>query len=450
MKRRDERFSRHLMLFVSLAVLVSTRPAAAGHGFVGETRCANPTCHGVALPSDPAAQPGWRPWKSARTQWLNRNIDRHSRAFATLEGEDSKRIARYMGIEATSSDKCLACHAPAAAAAPGGRHRRQDGVSCEHCHGPAEEWLEPHAEKTWPQKRAQFLDRGFYDNNDLALRAEKCASCHLEIDHEIVAGGHPPLQFEMVAYAQIMKHWDDADERTEGAFSLDPTIWSVGQVVGLRQAAMMIERRAGEQNYQSIGRFAHFEQRECYQCHHKLVADALRQAAGHYAMVKIIAGALEADSAGEIDSRWAALAAAVPASADLARVKAQDLEASLRKLEEKLLRTEVQREAARAMLLRITSAGDQAKGVRRFAWERVPRSNVLRIENIDLPWWYTTGAPEQTALAIQALCEPVAGRRCDDIYADLRALVGAADRENFQAQQFSRSLGEIHRKLSSK
>ena len=83
--------------------LLSLLPTAAAHGqgMVGETRCGNPTCHGASLPSAPADDPTWKPWKSARTQWLNSNIDRHSRAYRTLTSEDSKRIAAYMGIEAT-------------------------------------------------------------------------------------------------------------------------------------------------------------------------------------------------------------------------------------------------------------------------------------------------------------------------------------------------------------
>ena len=76
---------------------------------------------------------------------------------------------------------------------------------------------------------------------------KKCAPCHVEIDHEIVAGGHPPLQFELVAYAQIMKHWDDQDELPAGSFSLDPTIWSLGQIEGLRSALRMLARRATAQ-----------------------------------------------------------------------------------------------------------------------------------------------------------------------------------------------------------
>ena len=60
--------------------------------------------------------------------------------------------------------------------------------------------------------------------------------------------------------------------------SVDPTLWSVGQITGLRRAMQMIAHRAGEANYQSIKKFSHFEDKSCYQCHHKLLEDGVRQA----------------------------------------------------------------------------------------------------------------------------------------------------------------------------
>src|SRR5512134_3522884 len=108
-----------LLWIASLFLPGAGATAAHGEGFVGDVKCGNPTCHGAALPANEAARKDWKPWKSARTQWMNRNIDRHSRAYATLTGDASKAIAGYMGVTATASDKCLRCHAPEAAAAPG-------------------------------------------------------------------------------------------------------------------------------------------------------------------------------------------------------------------------------------------------------------------------------------------------------------------------------------------
>lgn len=442
------------LFFVAIAlVVVLPRLGAAQQGidlsgapagFVGETRCGNPTCHGAGLPTTDAEKKNWRPWKSARTQWLNRNIDRHSRAYATLETEGGKAIARYMGIDATKSDKCLVCHAPAARLAPGSTHRKADGVSCEHCHGPAQEWLQAHVERDWNQKKSQYYGRGFYDNANFRLRAERCAACHTEIDHEIVAGGHPPLQFEMVAYAQIMKHWDDQEDQPPGSFSVDPTLWAVGQVVGLRRLLEMVESRAGESNYQSIGKFSHFEGKNCYQCHHKLVSDALRQAKGHWAMVDQILAVRDAQRRSSLASQWNELVAAARSSADGARAKAQAMKASIAGLDDRLLANRLTQAETKRLLKGILSSGERLRSIERFSWSRPPRSNVLSISNIGEPWWYTTGAPEQAVLAIGALCEPAFGAACRNITAERRRLVAAVDRFNYSPEQFVRSLNAIN------
>ena len=387
----------------------------------------------------------WRPWKSARTQWLNRNIDRHSRAYQTLTSEDSKRIAGYMGIEATSSPKCLVCHAPPAPLAAGSKHQAKDGVTCEHCHGPAEAWLDVHKATDWPQKRAQYAARGFYNNNDLRLRAEKCATCHVEIDHEIIAGGHPPLQFEMVAYAQVMKHWDDCDEWPPAG--ADPTLWAIGQIVGLRHAAAAIARRAAGENYQSLSQFPHFKDQNCYTCHHKLVDDATRQAQGHVDMTDVVLGAVDPGAQGQLAARWKELLGAVSSNAAAAAQKAGDLSAWLEPLEGKVA-GRAPDQLAKAMLCRLVAGGPNVGRVRRFAFSRPPSGNVLRLQEIDLPWWYTTGTREQIALGLQALCPPAfSPQQCASIIPDLRNLVAAANRADSDPADFAAALGSIRGKL---
>ena len=427
-----------------VALLLLTARLVAAEGFVGESRCANPTCHGASLPASPGEDPHWRPWQSARTQWLNFNVDRHSRAYRTLTNEDSKRIAGSMGIEATKSEKCLRCHAPDAPLAAGSKHQPRDGVSCEHCHGPAEAWLEPHKARDWPQQRTQFVARGLYDNNDFRLRAEKCASCHVEIDHEIVAGGHPPLQFEMVAYALVMKHWDDQDELSPGSFSVDPSLWAIGQLVGLRHAAQAVAHRAGGANYQSLDSFSHFQEQNCYQCHHKLVDDALRQTQGHVEMADAALAALAPDARGPLTAQWNALRSAVPASAAGAEAQAKQLETLANQLAERLDAQRASQAQAKAMLCTLLKGGPTVGQLRKFSFARPERSNVLRVTEIGLPWWYTTGAREQIALGFQALCGPAFGdARCAAALPQLKTLVAAANRADSDPAQFLAALQSI-------
>ncbi len=429
--------------------IVAKAQSAPPARFEGDGRCGNPTCHGMGLPANEAQKKNWKPWKSARSQWLNRNIDHHSRAYATLETADAKTIAGYMGIEATGSEKCLVCHAPTAVAAPDGHWQRRDGVTCEDCHGPSEFWLKPHVEKDWKEKKGQFTDRGFYDNLNFKLRAVKCAQCHVEIDHEIVAGGHPPLQFEMVAYAQIMKHWDDQDKLPPGSFSPDPTLWAIGQVVGLRRAAEMVAHRAGDANYQGIGKFSHFEDKNCYQCHHKLVEDALRQAQGHYEMVEVILASLFPDGAQELSSLWAGITEAARGSAGQTQERALRLAQWLAPYEDRLLPRTVDREGTKKLLARITANGEKYKAIKRFSYSQPQTANVTKVEGVSVPWWYTTGAPEQTILAVEALCEPAYPGKCgpEGIEGDLRKLLAAADRFHYNPEQFAQSLSAIRAKL---
>ncbi|MBI3782234.1 MAG: hypothetical protein HY270_02415 [Deltaproteobacteria bacterium] len=439
---------------VVLAIVTAlARPAvtqSSTAGFVGESRCANPTCHGAGLPASDAQRGSWRPWKSARTQWLNHNIDRHSDAYNVLDTPRAKAIADYMAVSATGSDKCLLCHAPAAILAPDSRFERKEGVSCEHCHGAAQEWLKPHVEKDWQQKKIDYAGKGFYDNSDFRKRAEKCATCHVEIDHEIVAGGHPPLQFEMVAYAQIMKHWDDLAGESPNAFSVDPTLWSIGQVVGLQHVMQMLVRRAGDSNYQGLGKFHGFEDKNCYQCHHKLLDDALRLGLGHYRMVTFIVAALLPARQSDISSQWNDVVAAVHTGAAQAEAKATRFVETLATISSQLSEHRLDQEGTRRILERLTDAGDELKQIKRFGYTRQPRSNVADIDNIGTPWWYTTGAPEQAILAIESLCEPALPGRCNGpkgIDTELRQLLTAANRFDYRPDAFAQALRAVHARL---
>jgi Cytochrome c554 and c-prime len=440
---RTTRVGRYAVLAPLFVLLALTAPAS-GAGFVGEGRCANPTCHGASPPSTAAEQKDWAPWKSARTQWLNSNIDRHSRAYRTLQNAKSKQIAGYMNITATESIKCRVCHAPPAQKAAQSNYEVDEGVTCEHCHGAAEAWVKVHVEKDWPQKRAQYVSQGFYNNNDFRLRAEKCASCHVKIDHEIIAGGHPPLQFEMVAYAQVMKHWDDSDEKPKGWFDADPTIWGIGQVVGLRHAVEMVSDRAGTQNYQGLSNFSHFKDRNCYECHHKLLEDALRQASGHYAMVDVLLETVFSGQKGTLDGKWSSLKAGVASSAEAAAQRAGDLREWLAQFETQLMQRGISQEETRAILKRVTVAAQGFQPAPHFVYSRPPGSNVLAVGGVEHPWWYTTGPPEQAVLAVLALCPPGFGNaKCKAIDGDITTLVRAADRINFDQGKFSGALKSI-------
>lgn len=68
--------------------------------------------------------------------WLEQG---HAKAFATLQTEESNKIATDMGIKvpAAEAPECLRCHVVAhdATAEMRGKLTMEEGVSCEACHG---------------------------------------------------------------------------------------------------------------------------------------------------------------------------------------------------------------------------------------------------------------------------------------------------------------------------
>ena len=68
--------------------------------------------------------------------------EKHSKAYLTLANEQSKKIAKGMGIaDAQKSEKCLVCHVTgykAPATQKDVKYSMEEGVTCEACHGPGE------------------------------------------------------------------------------------------------------------------------------------------------------------------------------------------------------------------------------------------------------------------------------------------------------------------------
>ena len=62
---------------------------------------------------------------------------KHATAYKTLANEESKAIAKKMGIKDAQKDKkCLKCHVTGYGEATGDKYSMEEGVTCEGCHGP--------------------------------------------------------------------------------------------------------------------------------------------------------------------------------------------------------------------------------------------------------------------------------------------------------------------------
>lgn len=222
--------------------------------YVGPASCAQDLCHGSTVPR--------RTFEVDQDEyyvWLHR--DAHARAFEVLFEERSAAIVERAGLAVTAPDApaCLACHTlRVPAALQNGGLEPTDGVSCEACHGPASGWRGGHTAEDWSHERS--IAAGMTDLRDLSVRAGVCHDCHLGgpgrvVDHDLIAAGHPPLQFELDNFSQAMPpHW--RRDPAEGVRA-----WAVGQAAGLAEGVAELGRRARGAYWPD------FSALSCYSCH---------------------------------------------------------------------------------------------------------------------------------------------------------------------------------------
>ncbi|MCA9119542.1 MAG: hypothetical protein H6822_11275 [Planctomycetaceae bacterium] len=255
--------------------------------FLGARSCAASACHGGVDPDPrfPLSQ------RNEYVTWLDR--DPHSRSHRTLDNELSQAILSRLARPADDDDdrarrlaNCLGCHNPQ----PEPLRRSdtyfiRDGVSCEMCHGAAEQWIGPHVTAEWPRLKqsGEAITMGFIATEDRTVRAETCVACHVgspgrEVNHDLIAAGHPALKFELTAYyAMLPKHWRDTDER-RGNPQLEVELWQAGQVACAKAAVELLKwraTRAADEDTDAI--WPEFAEYDCYACHHDLVHPSWRQ-----------------------------------------------------------------------------------------------------------------------------------------------------------------------------
>jgi len=211
-----------------------------------------------------------------------------------LTGDRSQKIADNLAkprIAPETDARCLACHAtPVASPDPATLPvLRSDGVGCESCHGPSGGWIAKHIEWDWarrtPQEKAGF---GMTPTADLVSRARVCAGCHVgelgrdglpakDVNHDLIAAGHPRLNFEFSAYlASMAHHWRD-DIGPDAAPGFPARAWAVGQVVTARAALDLLRDRA----LRAGAAWPEFAEFGCFSCHHDLRDDPWRRQPGN-------------------------------------------------------------------------------------------------------------------------------------------------------------------------
>jgi hypothetical protein len=257
------------------------RPAfALGKEWRGSASCAAAACHNTS------GRPGDK--GSEYSTWVTR--DPHARAYEALFNAESKRIARLLKLPEPAHETllCLKCHVQPEVEklSAGDRSGRRDnailadGVGCEACHGPAERWLTSHyAPPLLAMSRAEKEQRfGMRDTTDLMTRAKVCVTCHVggghgDVNHDLIAAGHPRLAFEYAAYhANLPKHWRYARE-VEQKPDIEAELWLIGRATSARAALRLLEQRAADAK-RSWPEFAEYD---CFACHHDLSDQAWRR-----------------------------------------------------------------------------------------------------------------------------------------------------------------------------
>ena len=270
-------------------------PSVPGH-YDGVASCANSGCHGSTQPLNAA-----RVLQNEYYTWLSG--DRHAQAYNVLFSERSARVTRNMRLRGKPYEEavCLDCHSTnVPARLVSGKVDREDGIQCEACHGPASGWRAEHTQAGWTHE--QSVARGMADLRNIPVRASGCLSCHLgndkkDVDHELIASGHPILAFELDNYTETMPpHWrrgkDTVTADTHGARA-----FAVGQAVAFSQSLDNLAHHArGE-------KWPEFSDMSCINCHHSLETSGWRQERGwpgraglpswspqHWAVLRLLVG----------------------------------------------------------------------------------------------------------------------------------------------------------------
>ena len=241
--------------------------------------------------------------------WIER--DPHARAYDVLLTARSRNMIRQLGPgwqAAHQDSRCLTCHSSLEPAAASADHTvpswltqsevLHDGVSCEACHGAAEKWLTPHTEHTWRDRMSSESRAalGFVDlRSDVVRRAQTCVKCHVggagrDVNHDLIAAGHPRLNFELSAYhANIPAHWDVEKDRQAFPVENDPRgsileakLWLVGQLTTADAALDLLTVRAEAATVEAgpsstPAAWPEFAEYGCFACHHDLQSPSWRQ-----------------------------------------------------------------------------------------------------------------------------------------------------------------------------
>ncbi len=145
----------HRLLGLLIVVVFVAGVSLAGNTYLGVKKCA--TCHKIEKMGGLA----YTVWEKTA----------HAKAFENLKSKAADEIAKKKGLTkpAADSPECLKCHVTGQGTAV-----KEEGVTCEACHGAASGYLTLHNKKT-PEDKAKAVAAGLV----IGDQAKKvCETCH--------------------------------------------------------------------------------------------------------------------------------------------------------------------------------------------------------------------------------------------------------------------------------
>lgn len=307
--------------------------------YVSLSSCANGICHGGDQPQADAA--GQFP-AILGNEFTSRLLDPHFRATAVLHNELSAEIAAAIapGKKAWQLQLCLDCHGSSSEAIRRGVLDREDGISCQSCHGPAGGWWKSHFEEGWSHDKS--LAAGMNDLRSPRSRARVCMGCHLgqpgrQVDHRLLAAGHPLLTFELDNYSEQseVRHWLPDTVRTsrDGRRpSHGLPAWATGQLTGFRESLGLLVARSERKD----GPWPDYADLACASCHHEVGDASWRRQKGYrfrggqppwsparWLVLRELLRVAAPDELGRIEPRVDALAAEIGRAGDRVAIATQ-------------------------------------------------------------------------------------------------------------------------------
>ncbi len=146
------------LIAVVVALAFLSGASMAENKYVGAKKCQ--ACHKVATMGGLA----YTVWEKSA----------HAKAFETLKGKEAEEFAKKKGLTkpASESPECLKCHVTGGGAAANveSTFKKEEGVTCEACHGAASAFLPVHNKD---KEKAKTLGLIIPDKTGKA-----CETCH--------------------------------------------------------------------------------------------------------------------------------------------------------------------------------------------------------------------------------------------------------------------------------